>query len=482
MSIPELLSQELVEFKERSDVIFPRLIRVGEDELVCTELLRLLPSKRMVCKATYQSETVLLKTFFGPSYKRRWARELTGVERIQQAGIKTPKVISSNCNDEQAIAYIIFEFIDDAKTLDVCLSRSNSTDERMAVFKKALVLIAQMHDVSIYQRDVHLGNFLENGRMLYLIDGDQIVKKGGKAGLEIEHVVNNLAMFFTQLFQWEKPHLEELLTSYVELRRQLFPDNFLLQVSKKLAEYINWRERKYIEKKVFRRCGAFDVIRNWHIFCVFSRGLDRRLVDKFIKAPDELIGQGDVLKSGRTAIVVRIELDGKTYVLKRYNKKSNIHQWFRSLMPSRSAVSWKNGHLLAFNHIPTAEPLLMLENRWGIFRTRSYILTKYIDGCHAFDYFETHSEAASRKKVAKKINKLVKHLHQCGFIHGDLKAHNIWVHGGEPLLIDLDGMMKAGDENKYAKDWNRLCRDLGDIDVSSQLVNGIEKMTGLRYF
>ena len=141
-------------------------------------------------------------------------------------------------------------------------------------------------------------------------------------------------------------------------------------------------------------------------------------------------------------------------------------------MPSRAAVSWKNGHLLEFNHIPTAKPLLMLENRWGAFRGRSYVLTEYIGGIHAFDYFEQNLVATEREAMAIKINTLIKHLHQSGFVHGDLKAHNIWIKGNEPILIDLDGMERE-QQPLIEKDWLRLHRDLGSSDIATALFEGV---------
>lgn len=470
----KITSQDLEYFKDSSEVTFPAQLKVAETELVCTDLLRLLAGKRMVCTGQYNDQRVLFKLFFGASYKRRWVRELDGVTLIKQADIKTPELIASHCDDDSGIGYIVFEFIDNAKTLDTCLNEAKTTDDRMLFFQQALTLIAQMHSADIYQKDVHLDNFLDNGNELYLIDGDQLALEKGSNGLSDKRVIENLAMFFTQLFQWEHEYIDGFVTSYVELRKKAFPTNFLLSITQQLADYKQWREKKYIEKKVFRSCSAFDVIKNWRVFSVFSRKLDRCFVEQLVNNPDDFVEQGEVLKSGRTAIVVRIQLGDKAYILKRYNKKSQLHQCVRSLMTSRAAISWKNGHLLVFNHIPTAEPLLMLENRRGIFRGRSYILTEYIEGCHAFEYFEKNESAIEFDAMAGKINKLVKHAHQSGFIHGDLKAHNIWIKGSEPLLIDLDGMKKNnGEKQLIEKDWSRLYRDLGKREFSQSLFRGV---------
>lgn len=475
MSEIELNSKQLIAIKSESEVPLPFFIDAGSARFQCSELLRLLAGKRLVCKGRYQGQTVLLKIFFGASYIRRYQRELDGVRLIQREGINTPRLIASNIDRQSKLAYIVFDYLSNVDSLDDGLKQAKTSDERLGVFKQALDIIAQMHAASIYQRDVHLDNFLIKNSTVYLIDGDQVEKEKGENGLAQAFVVKNLAMFFTQLSPGEHSHIEPLLDFYVESRGQSFPVSFYEDTKRRLSEYKQWREKKYIEKKVFRRCSAFDVIKSWSQYCVYSREFDRANVEQFIANPDQAIAKGEVLKSGRTAIVVKLELNGQAYVVKRYNRKSYLHQIARSLMSSRAAVSWKNGHLLEFNHIPTAKPLLMLENRWGAFRGRSYVLTEYIEGVHAFDYFKNTQSAREREAMAIKINTLVKNLHQSGFVHGDLKAHNIWVKAQDPILIDLDGMEKNG--NKVG-DWQRLYRDLGDSDINTELFVGVQGLTG----
>ncbi len=472
MSETELNSKQLIAINNESDVQLPFFIKAGSVHLECVQLLRLLAGKRLVCKARYQGRTVLLKTFFGASYIRRYQRELDGIKLIQREAINTPRLIASIIDQKSSLAYIVFDYLEKVKSLNDCLKQASTVEQRLAVFKQALELIAQMHAASIYQRDVHLDNFLIENLTVYLIDGDQIEKEIGDNGLAQEFVVKNLALFFTQLYPWERAHIEPLLDFYVESRGQCFPMSFYEDTKRQLSEYKQWREKKYIEKKVFRRCSAFDVIKNWSQYCVYSREFGRARVQQFMADPDKAIANGRVLKSGRTAIVVKLELNGQVYVVKRYNRKSRLHQCARSLMPSRAADSWKNGHLLRFNHIPTAKPLLMLENRWGAFRGRSYVLTEYLEGCHAFDYFENSQPMAEREAMAVKINTLIKHLHQSGFVHGDLKAHNIWIKGNAPILIDLDGMERE-QQSLIVKDWSRLHRDLASSDVAAILFKGV---------
>jgi len=329
-----------------------------------------------------------------------------------------------------------------------------------------------MHSADIYQKDVHLDNFLDNGNELYLIDGDQLILEKGSNGLSEKRVIENLAMFFTQLFQWEHEYIEAFITSYVALRKKPFPANFLSSITQQLADYKQWREKKYIEKKVFRSCSAFDVIKNWRVFSVFSRKLDRGFVEQLIDDIDSFVGRGEVLKSGRTSTVVKIRVGGEFFILKRYNRKGYLHQLVRCFMESKAAVSWRNGHLLHFNGISTAAALLFLEERCGPMRGRSYLLTEYIDGVRGCDYFEI-ADTSKQQAMAIKVRALVENLHRSCFSHGDLKSHNILINKVGPVLIDIDGLkrLKTANDKGVRDDWLRLYRDLGNSSVAEILFN-----------
>lgn len=328
-----------------------------------------------------------------------------------------------------------------------------------------------MHEASIYQQDIHLDNFLTAEEKVYLIDGDQVHLKKGQARLSPKQAIDNLAMFFTQLYPWQDEWIDSMFDCYLAERKSPDSGVVLRAVKQKLLEHRAWREKKYITKKVFRVCSAFNVIKNWRIFCVFSRELRKEHAIQFIDDPDLLIKEGEVLKSGRTATVAKINFGDKSYIVKRYNRKNFFHQFARSLKKSRSAVSWRNGHLLQLYGIPTAKPLLMLERRIGPMRGISYVVTEYLTGLHAFDYFQEDDRSSEAKEMAQKITKLIQDLHQCRFIHGDLKPNNIWITGNRPILIDLDGMRKTNGnaKNLIDKDWSRLKRDLGDSQVAEIL-------------
>jgi tRNA A-37 threonylcarbamoyl transferase component Bud32 len=330
-----------------------------------------------------------------------------------------------------------------------------------------------LHDNCVYQQDVHLNNFLIRDGAIFLIDGDQVLFKAEPPALALKKAVDNLALFFTQLYPWEDEKIEPLFNYYCSLRLSVSDEISLRAVRKQLQKRRLWRERKFLEKKIFRVCSDFNMIKNWKHYCLFSREIGVEAASNFMSDPDRFIDEGEILKSGRSATVAKICFAGKAYAVKRYNKKSNYHRLARSLKESRAAVSWRNGHLLRFNGLPTAKPILMLEQRLGKMRFGSYIITEYIPGEHAANYFSRDDQSDEAKMIAEEVAGLVGKLHKSGISHGDLKSHNIWIAENRPILIDLDGMRRNKYEIQHERlvkeDWLRLHRDLGSSGVASRL-------------
>jgi len=125
--------------------------------------------------------------------------------------------------------------------------------------------------------------------------------------------------------------------------------------------------------------------------------------------------------------------------------------------------------LLNMLGIATPKPLVLIANRVGKFRRKSYLLTEYVEAEHAEDFFDsaTHPEALKRE-VAGKVSRIFQALADNRIIHGDLKPKNILISGDEPILIDLDAMRtmpkvsRAAFEPKHQKDVARFFRDWSD--------------------
>jgi serine/threonine-protein kinase RIO1 len=111
--------------------------------------------------------------------------------------------------------------------------------------------------------------------------------------------------------------------------------------------------------------------------------------------------------------------------------------------------------------IPTAESYVLIEERWGALRRRSYLLSEFIDAPQAWDVFENNKfNEQDRNEWAKRIYELFMLLERSQISHGDLKAQNILCPTKGAVFIDLDGLQSNLSYkiflHKYKKDIQRF--------------------------
>ena len=186
--------------------------------------LRVLPDQRYVAQAQWQGQTVLAKLFVGPKAQRHHARELAGVQALITQNIQTPVQLGAEA--DTSLCWVLFEFLPDAASLgqrwlQVAGGASNVDlkAKQYAVLTQALGCIAHMHKKGIWQSDLHLDNFLQQGEQLYVIDGGGVEHQVLGQPISAEHALDNLAVFFAQLPPETDQYHEQLL-GYLPARKQ----------------------------------------------------------------------------------------------------------------------------------------------------------------------------------------------------------------------------------------------------------------------
>lgn len=190
--------------------------------------------------------------------------------------------------------------------------------------------------------------------------------------------------------------------------------------------------------------------------------------------PDRLLEEGQIYKAGNTVRAARIELNGKSYFLKRFNCKGWSYRCKNAFRRSRAVRSWLVAWGFCLRSLPVAEPLICLEERRLRLLGRSYILFDFVEETEPLARLWPRLDAAERRGLLTRLALLLGRLHLFGGLHGDLKWSNILVRGqmGKELyLIDLDGskIVGSGKPRAKRKDLKRFLVDLtkfqsGDID------------------
>ena len=448
----------------------------GPAQLQLLSLLRVLPGQRYVGAGVWRGRTVLAKLMVGAKAARNFLRELNGVRLLAEQGLTTPQLLADGLQEGEG-GWLLFEFLEGAHSLgdawDAVASLPVLADEQVAVLAEALTAIGQMHLKGLWQEDLHLDNLLRQGGKLYLIDGAGICVEDAGKPLSRQKVLENLGVFFAQLPISLEPFIEELLVHYLLSNGEhaLPLEALLKQVEKVRA----WRLHDFLNK-TGRDCSLFSVQQGAFALRAVRREEEPAMLPVLARA-DALLDQGHLYKTGGAASVGKVEVDGRTLVIKRYNIKGFAHWLKRFWRPSRAWHSWREGNRLAFLGIATPKPLALLETRFLWLRGKAYLVTEHLPGPDIIERFAPYVEQGDAPEAElAALDRLFADLLRERISHGDLKGHNVFWADGRWALIDLDSMCQHRSASSfaaaYARDRARFMRNWPVGSALYQVIDG----------
>ncbi|UVE46191.1 serine/threonine protein kinase [Pseudomonas chlororaphis] len=447
----------------------------GPATLQLLSLLRVLPGQRYVGAGVWRGRPVLAKLLVGAKAARHFQRELQGVRLLEEQGMTTPLLLADGLKEGEG-GWLLFEFLEGSESLGDAWKQVESlsalADEQQAVLAEALAAIAELHSKGLWQEDLHLDNLLRHQGKLYLIDGAGIcVEQAGKP-LSRQKVLENLGVFFAQLPKSLEPFTEELLVHYLlNNAEHALP---LEALQKQVDKVRSWRLKDFLNK-VGRECTLFSVLRGPFALRAIRREEEAAMLPVLEQA-DALLDRGHLYKTGGAASVGRVEVAGRTLVVKRYNIKGFAHWLKRFWRPSRAWHSWQEGNRLAFLGIATPKPLALLEKRFLWLRSRAYLVTEYLAGPDIIERFAPYIDSgAAPEAELQALDRLFAELIRERISHGDFKGHNLFWQEDRWALIDLDSMCQhhtlGSFAPAYARDRARFMRNWPQSSALYQVID-----------
>ncbi|MNF64039.1 3-deoxy-D-manno-octulosonic-acid kinase [compost metagenome] len=447
----------------------------GPAQLQLLSLLRVLPGQRYVGAAVWRGRPVLAKLLVGSKAARHFQRELDGVRLLAAQGLTTPLLLADGLKDGEG-GWLLFEFLEGAESLGDAWQQVEArpvlADEQAVVLAEALAAIGQMHSKGLWQEDLHLDNLLRHDGKLYLIDGAGIRVEQAGNPLSREKVLENLGVFFAQLPKSLEPFTEELLVHYLLSNSEhALP---LEALQKQVRKVQSWRLKDFLIK-VGRDCSLFSVQRGAFGLRAIRREEEAAMLPVLEQA-DALLDQGHLYKTGGAASVGKVEVAGRTLVVKRYNIKGFAHWLKRFWRPSRAWHSWREGNRLAFLGIATPKPLALLETRFFWLRSRAYLITEHLPGPDIIERFAPYVESGKAPETELlALDKLFAELIAERISHGDFKGHNLFWDKDRWSLIDLDSMCQHRSLSSfapaYARDRARFMRNWPESTALYQVID-----------
>lgn len=416
----------------------------SEEGLVCAEVVRIIPGKRLVAFAIWGGQEVAVKLFYekGKS-KRDCQRDVFGSETLMQANVPTPKLLFKGTADKKKhIQVLIYQKITQAKSIEILWLEKQNPEELLPLLHAATIEIATQHVLGILQIDLHFKNFLVTEKAIYTLDGGKISKFDHPLDKKIS--MEYLSLFLVQLGVGVSQLQKKLFDIYTQSRGWLLKPADIEYFERMMLKNNRQRLQRY-GKKVFRTCSAFKKLKKFNKSVVYDRSYESPEFFNFLNNPEHFFQRPSTtyLKKGNSSTVAKIKIDDHVWVVKRYNIKNILHWLRRCLRATRAAKSWRLSQQLYSSGVPTAKPIAFIENRFLGLRGQSYFLMEYIEGENIGEYFSTYNqEDAKYTKMAENVLALFNSLAELQITHGDLKMTNILVENERPLLIDLDAMQE----------------------------------------
>lgn len=445
--------------------------------VVCQQILRLLPARRLVCRAVQNDRVLLLKLFMGNKCRIEAEEDSRGVNALAEAGIATPKLIELTSVSGKGYPVLLFEYLDHARDFREVWEQADGR-VRGEMLGALLEMVAVQHMSGLRQRDFHLRNFIVNStNRIFAIDGGDYSVSRRQVGKY--YSLKNLGMLFGHLPVDQLPQQRRLLEAYFKLRGWRDYGRLYRKVLS-ISNRFRRRRARVISSKAFRNCSEFCVRRSGRLLIYQQREFPSAELDHWIQNTGlDLTDRGSVmLKDGNSQTVWKTRIGEREVVVKRYNLKSWWHALKRAISRSRASRSWQNAYRLRAYHIPTPQPLAMIEERRGPFRGRAWLLTSYSKGTKANLFFDSAIDEKQLSWGVEALADMVYRFAANGLVHGDLKATNLILGEEGVQVIDLDSMfqpvMPGRREREISADRERFLANWSDYRLRRRFAARLE--------
>ncbi len=415
------------------------------DSLTIEKIVRVLPNKRLVCKAQWGQRQVYAKFYIGIDAKRHTERDAVGISYLSEAGIATSSLLHKQTEKRPYI--LIYQAIEPGGTLEEVWPTLNKKSQ-LDLAKNLMRVIAKHHNANLLQTDMYLKNFLLQDDQIYTLDGDGIRQF---PSLSTKQAISNLCVLLSKLDVIDLTAWLSQLIDIYRVSRVVGIELNIQAINQVINTHRTQAANQYADKKAFRQCTDVDVTRNRKQFVAISSAFKCLNIPHDTQELDEIIANQKRLKDGNTCTVVLTNINDFGVVVKRYNIKNLVHCFSRLFRKTRAAVSWANAHRLILLNIPTPKPIALIEHRFFVLRGKAYFLSEFVDAPDVAEFFKNENDKVIRAKAMKDITQLFFRLYLLNISHGDMKATNIKMRNNTPLLIDLDSMKQHNNVESVKK-------------------------------
>jgi hypothetical protein len=215
------------------------------EPVTVTHLLRQVPGSREVYRGEWRARPVIVKAFHGARGESQVAREGQGLQTLQQRGIPAPLPLfrGEDCQGRQTL---VLECLEQAVAADKLPAINHPESAGVELRMRLVRALAYQHRQGVWQRDLHLGNFLIQGHTVFAIDPAEMRFVHGQLGTGPS--LAQLAEMGALLPGLEVAEFQGLMQEYARGRQWRLSPDTLSRLEKRRQEVIADKLKRRLKK------------------------------------------------------------------------------------------------------------------------------------------------------------------------------------------------------------------------------------------
>lgn len=404
--------------------------------------------------------------------------EYKAITRFHEAGLPTMQVAGfgrRGWNPARQQSFLITDDLSPAISLeDLCAEWRDQRPPflfKLALLRAVADIARSMHHHGIAHRDFYLCHFLlaterpasaaPDVPVLNVIDLHRALTR---RHLAQRWIIKDIGGLYSSALDagLTRTDVARFVRRYsgLPLRDALLGQAAFWRKVRERASRIHWRDqRKAVERAlrgIYQSGDRQQRLQDFRQMVIFRHDFDGPELRLFLARPDHFMRRGEMIKDGDSTTVVKVTLDGRQYVIKRYNLRNFWYGLRRLFRPSRAAQCWRSARLLELAGIDTPGPVMMLEQRWGPLRRRAYYVTEY----RPEPLVGIGSEGSTWASIATMFDDLLARMLRFRITHGDMKITNFLQGDRQLAVLDLDATRRVPNAGRFAVQFRKDLRRL----------------------
>ena len=306
----------------------------------------------------------------------------------------------------------------------------------------------EIHDAGLFHKDLHAGNFLWDGRSLFLTDlhRAKIVRT-----LSFNQRLWNLSQLFHSLRPiWEDRDHLRFIEKYFEVNLfYLQKKGELLQKIHSLMDHLQKRQWRSRTKRCLRESTEFSILKGRGIHYYHRRDFSLDQIRKALEDHLYVIRERpfELTKLSQEVIISLSNDKGNRVCVKQFRYPHFWKRFKEHFRRSKGLRAWIAGNGLRARGFPSLKPLGLVEKRDWLGLDVGFFLMEALEIDLELDRYilEEFKDFWKRRLFIKTFAQWLSHFHKTGLYHRDMKTCNILVsRNGETWnlrLLDLEDVL-----------------------------------------